>query len=102
MSREEILEQLEKDVRTIARNHEAEVSVENPDEDGHFMANIYKDNVPTLSDVKMLIEAYGLHHEDTLDVDHSWGYINILVTEAHYLKAPDIVRRTMCGATRVY
>ena len=102
MNREEILKQMEHELKVIARNHNLEVSIENPDEDGDFIATLNGISVPTLSDVRQLMEAYGLHHEDTVDFDEGWGYTCILITEAHYPKEPNTMLRTLCGATRVY
>jgi hypothetical protein len=102
MSREEILKQLEADLRTIARNHKVDASIENPDEDGDFMCTLTGEKVPLVSDVRQLMEAYGLHHEDTVECDHSWGFTNILITDAHVVNEPSTMLRTLCGATRIY
>ena len=102
MNRTEILAMLEKDIQTLARNHKAEVKVTNVDEDGDFVGSIYKSNVPLVNDARMLAEAYGLEPQLSVESDDSWGYTGLLVNSAMEIKEPDTMRRTLCGATRVY
>lgn len=102
MNREEIMRQMEADLRTLARNHKVDASIENPDEDGDFVCTLTGTGVPLVSDVRQLMEAYGLHHEDTVECDHSWGYTCVLITEYHAVKEPSTMLRTLCGATRIY
>lgn len=100
MEREEILNRLESDLRVVAHNHHVEATFENPDEYGEFEALLTGVGVPLQSDVRQLLEAYGLHHEDTMDVDCGWGIININVTLSHLPKEPNEALRELCGATR--
>lgn len=100
MEREEIMAMLEKDIQTIANNHGVEASVTNPDEDGDFVANVYSVSIPTLADVRLLTEAYGLRYEDSVDCFDSWGFTNIYVMSDQCITEPDPVKREMCGATR--
>ncbi len=102
MSREEIMKQMEADLRTLARNHNVDASIENPDEDGDFVGTLTGDGVPLVSDVRQLMEAYGLHHEDAVECDHGWGFTCVLITDAHVVKEPSTMIRTLCGATRIY
>ncbi len=94
--------QLEKDLRTLARNHNVDASIKNPDDDGDFVCSLTGENVPLVSDVRQLMEAYGLQHEDTVETDHGWGCTCILITEDHAVKEPNTMLRTLCGAARVY
>ena len=102
MERTEILAMLEKDIQTLGRNHNAEVKVTNVDDDSDFVGSFYKSNVPLVSDARMLAEAYGLDPQSSVESDDSWGYTGILVTADTEVKEPDTMRRTLCGATRVY
>ena len=102
MSREDILKHMEHDLRVLARNHKVDVSIENPDEDGDFIATLTGLQVPLVSDMRQLMEAYGLDHRDTVESDSSWGFTSVLITECHELKEPNTMLRTLCGATRVY
>ena len=102
MSREEILKQMEHDLRVLARNHKVDASIENPDEEGDFVGTLTGTGVPLVNDVRQLMEAYGLHHEDTVECDYGWGFTCILITECHVVKEPNTMLRTLCGAARVY
>ena len=74
----------------------------NVDDEGDFVGSIYKSNVPLLSDARTLAEAYGIDPKQSVENDDSWGYIGIFVSADTEVKEPDTMRRTLCGATRVY
>lgn len=102
MSREEILKQMEHDLRVLARNHKVEVRIENPDVDGDFLATLTGANVPLVNDMRMLAEAYGLVPAETVESDDGWGYTSILIAPYEEVKEPSTMLRTLCGACKVY
>lgn len=102
MSREEILLQMEHDLRVLARNHKLDARIKNPDEDGDFLAVLTGADVPIVNDMRMLAEAYGLEPSETVESDYGWGYTSFLVAKYEEPKEPSTMLRTLCGATRVY
>lgn len=126
MEQKDLLDQLKKDFAQICKNHnDTGHSDGSVDEYDHtFTITAMDCNVPLLSDVRMLADAYGLS-SDNVESDDGWGYVGInfkprflfpkeekeyylsegmtideFNEQTQVLKEPDKHLRELCGATR--
>ena len=79
--------QMEQDLITLANNHNAEYSNQLTDYDDFPCFTILKHNVPTIADMRMLAEKYGV--SDVLVSDGSWGYVALDFTMRQFKDEDD-------------
>ena len=65
-------------LKKCAKAHKVECNVYDEDENDVQVA-IMSDKIPVVADVRMIVEAFYGRYRPMVTVDHSWGYVNVLL-----------------------
>lgn len=84
----ETYKQMQQDLISLAKSHNAEYIDSLTDFDDEYPCfTILKHNVPTIADMRMLAEKYGV--TDVLVSDGSWGYVALDFTMRQFKDEDD-------------